>query len=126
MSEEVMKQEKNTMAELSVSERAKTHLLKQLQKQPQMVGVRLSLSKTGCSGLSYVFQLIEAESELDRKISFDELTVYIENKSYPYLKGLEIDFVKESLNHKYVYNNPNQTGACGCGESFTIDDGFSS
>lgn len=107
--------------DLTLSSSAIAHLKKQVSKNMQAKGVRLLLNKTGCSGLSYVFDLIEKEEESDRKFTFDDLTVYIENKSFPYLKGVGIDFVKEGLNNKYVYDNPNQTGACGCGESFTIE-----
>lgn len=106
---------------INLSDSAINHLLKQLAKYPQAKGVRLSLTKTGCSGLSYKFDFVESEMELDRHYQFGNLKVYVDHKSYPYLKGLKIDFVKEGLNHKYIYENPNQTGQCGCGESFTIE-----
>ena len=118
---DIVKTVQSSNKNLDLTEQAKVHLLKQLSKKTSAIGVRLSLSKTGCSGLSYVFDFIEQENDDDRKISFDELSIYIENKSYPFLKGLKIDFVKDGLNNKYIYQNPNQTGECGCGESFTID-----
>tara|TARA_B110000879_G_scaffold184405_1_gene244005 strand:- start:524 stop:895 length:372 start_codon:yes stop_codon:yes gene_type:complete len=119
---EVIKVKRSKAPDLVLTEPAQKYLKKQLVKNSGAIGVQLSLTKTGCSGLSYSFNFIDKEIEIDRKFIFDDLTVYIENKSYPYLKGLNIDFVKEGLNNKYVYSNPNQTGACGCGESFTIDD----
>lgn len=119
---EVVKVKKVAGNDLIVSDAAQNHLIKQLKKNSDAIGVRLSLSKTGCSGLSYVFDFITEEVAQDRKFKFDNLVVYIDNKSFPYLKGLKIDFVKEGLNHKYLYDNPNQTGQCGCGESFTIDE----
>ena len=117
----VQKVERTKTPDLIISNSAQAHLKKQLLKNSNVKGVRLSLNKTGCSGLSYVFDFIEQEEASDRKYAFGELKIYIENKSFPYLKGLNIDFVKEGLNNKYVYTNPNQTGACGCGESFTIE-----
>ncbi len=116
-----VKTRKSLSKELVLSSAAQEHLLKQLSKKTSAIGVRLSLSKTGCSGLSYVFDFIEQENQDDRKIVFADLNIYVDNKSYPYLKGLKIDFVKDGLNNKYIYQNPNQTGECGCGESFTID-----
>jgi len=117
----IVQTKKSLNKELSLTNAAIEHLLKQLSKKTSAIGVRLSLNKTGCSGLSYVFDLVEQENKDDRKIMFNKLSIYIDNKSYPFLKGLKIDFVKDGLNNKYVYQNPNQTGECGCGESFTID-----
>lgn len=112
----------NQVAGLNVSEAALTHLKKQMAKHHQAaVGIRLSLSKTGCSGLSYVFDFVDVSNPADKTFEFDDIKIYVEKSSYPYLKGLYIDFVKEGLSHKFVYQNPNQTGQCGCGESFTIE-----
>lgn len=107
---------------LTLSESALKHVKRHLANNQMAVGLRLSVSKTGCSGLAYVVDFVEKEQASDLQIAIDdELTVYIDKKSYPYLKGSTIDYVKQGLNHKFVFNNPNQTGACGCGESFTID-----
>jgi iron-sulfur cluster assembly protein len=121
MSNEVQTVKSNKVADLTLTEAAQIHLKKQLKKNMGALGVQLSLTKTGCSGLSYAFNFIDAENAQDKKVVFDDLTVYIEHKYYPYLKGLSIDFVRDGLNNKYVYDNPNQKGACGCGESFTIE-----
>ena len=118
---EVVQTSNTKKAALTLSKTALNHMSKQLKSHPEAIGVRLSLNKTGCSGLSYDFEFISEANNNDHKFNFDDVTIYIEHKSYPYLKGLEIDFVKEGLNQKYVYINPNQTGQCGCGESFTID-----
>lgn len=112
--------EQSARAVLHLSEAAKAHLLKSLNAKEGCIGVRLSLSKTGCSGLSYVFDYVQQENPEDKKVTIGELTLYIERKSYPYLKGLSIDFKREGLNQKFIYDNPNQTGQCGCGESFTV------
>ena len=50
----------------------------------------------------------------------DDHLVCIDKSSYPYLKGMHVDYVKQGLNYKFIFNNPNQTGQCGCGESFTV------
>ena len=52
----------------------------------------------------------------------EDCLICIDKASYPYLKGIQIDYVKQGLNQKFVFNNPNQTGQCGCGESFTVDE----
>ena len=83
--------------------------------------LRLSVKKTGCSGLSYVMDYVNTPLPGDIVVPLTApYSVCIEKTSYPYLKGLEMDFVKQVLNTKFVFNNPNQTGQCGCGESFTV------
>lgn len=107
--------------EITLTPAAIRHVLSYLHKQSSK-GIRLSVKKTGCSGLSYVVDYVETPAENDVVLPLDEkYLIYIDKASYPYLKGLEIDYVKEGLNHKFMFKNPNQTGQCGCGESFTVD-----
>lgn len=107
---------------LHLSDNAKRHLLACLSEQNNSKGVRFSVKKTGCSGLSYVVDYVTNVQDTDVILPFaDTYSLYIDRASYPYLKGLHIDYVKQGLNHKFVFDNPNQTGQCGCGESFTVD-----
>ena len=119
--------EKVQASKLSViiSDAAKEHFKKCLSKEPSAIGVRLSLKKSGCSGLAYVLDYIKAPFEDDIVLPLlDEFKMCIDKPSYPFLKGTIIDYVREGLNYKLTYQNPNQTGECGCGESFTIDENF--
>ena len=85
--------------------------------------IRLSVKKTGCSGLSYVMDYVQAPFDQDIVMPLTgALLICIDKASYPYLKGMQVDYVKQGLNQKFVFNNPNQTGQCGCGESFTVDE----
>lgn len=103
------------------SERAKRHVLSYLTKQKDSKGIRLSVKKAGCSGLSYVVDYVEEPQAEDIVLALDDnYLICIDKNSFPYLKGLQIDYVREGLNHELVFNNPNQTGQCGCGESFTV------
>lgn len=83
--------------------------------------LRLSVKKTGCSGLSYVMDYVQAplDDDLTFSLTADRL-ICVEKASYPYLKGLTMDYVKQGIQSKFVFQNPNQTGECGCGESFTV------
>lgn len=117
----VMQHVVNTVPEISFTESAKKHLISYLQKNPEYNGVRLSVKKTGCSGLSYVVDYIVAPLEGDLVMSLDDnYSVSIDKSSYPFLKNMSVDYVKQGLNYKFLFNNPNQTGQCGCGESFTV------
>lgn len=107
---------------LYVTEAATTYLVSCLEKNASFTGIRLSLKKTGCSGLSYVVDYIEEPKDSDFAFPLNEqYQVYIDRSSFPYLKGTVVDYVKENLGSKLVFNNPNQTGECGCGESFTTE-----
>lgn len=108
--------------EVTLSASALAHFLSYLQKQTGSCGVRLSVKKTGCSGLSYVVDYVQMPVEEDIKQPLiNDYWIYIDKKSYPYLKGMSIDYVKQGLNQKLIFKNPNQTGQCGCGESFTVE-----
>lgn len=118
----VVIQHANTVnPEISFSESAIKHLISYLAKKPEHKGIRLSVKKTGCSGLSYVVDYVNApvEGDIMMPLSGDYL-VCVDKSSYPYLKNMQVDYVKQGLNYKFIFNNPNQTGQCGCGESFTV------
>lgn len=120
MSEEV-KQHKSTNPKVTFSSAALEHIRKQLNHQQEVQGLRLSLVQSGCSGYSYVLDFINDIPDDDLVCPIDEnLTVYLERKNLPLLLGTSIDFVKQGLNYKFIYNNPQQKGLCGCGESFTV------
>jgi iron-sulfur cluster assembly protein len=97
------------------------HVVSYLKKQASSRGIRLSVKKTGCSGLSYVVNYVDAPETNDVVLSLSQdYLVCVDKASYPYLKGMQVDYVKQGLNQKFIFNNPNQTGQCGCGESFTV------
>lgn len=111
--------------QITFSATAIKHLLSYLANSSEHKGVRLSVKKTGCSGYSYVVDYVDAVKEQDLEIILAEgYKAYVDRASYPLLKGMNVDYVKQGLNSKFVFNNPNQTGQCGCGESFTADSEF--
>jgi len=120
---DVMQHSSNATPVVRVTEAAKSRILSYMTTQGDCKAVRLSVKKTGCSGLSYVIDYVKAPMEQDIVIPLtDDSVICIDKSSYPYLKGIQIDYVKQGLNQKLVFNNPNQTGQCGCGESFTVDE----
>ena len=122
MSVVIHRHEEKSLPEISFSESATKHIVSYLQKNSEYSGVRLSVKKTGCSGLSYVIDYVLAPLEGDLTLPLTEhYLVCIDKSSYPFLKNMSVDYVKQGLNFKFIFNNPNQTGQCGCGESFTVD-----
>lgn len=83
--------------------------------------VRLSLREAGCSGLEYVFGYADAPEENDLVSEFEGFRLFIDADAYnKALKGVTIDFQQDMLSAAFVFNNPNKTGECGCGKSFTV------
>lgn len=85
-----------------------------------VIGLKVGVKKGGCAGMEYVMEYARAREALDEIVEDKGVTIMIEPKAILFLLGTEIDFVAEKLSEKFVFNNPNQTDACGCGESVTI------
>ncbi len=101
---------------------AARHFQKQLQSSAKLALV-LKVKRSGCSGLSYDLSLADVlPSPVEYELVANALDVpfYLEKQSAAYLKGVKIDFKTEGLQHRLVYINPNETGQCGCGESFSV------
>ncbi len=119
---EVLKHTGQSGTGIILSDAAKEHVIAYLKKQEACKGLRLSVKKTGCSGLAYVMDYVNEAQVEDIAEKVDDLFwIYVDKKSFPYLKDLHIDYVKQGINYKMVFQNPNQTGQCGCGESFTVE-----
>lgn len=92
-----------------------------LADKPAAAGVRFGVRKTGCSGYAYEVEIAERIGEGDQVIEQDGITLVVDRKSLPLVDGTRIDFARNGLNAAFVFSNPNVTGECGCGSSFTVD-----
>lgn len=105
---------------ISVTPAAVEHFQRQLLKTGKQ-GIRISLKESGCTGYMYVIEEVEGPESGDvTKLLDGDVTLYIDPRNIPALRGTEIDFTKQGLNQNLVMNNPNVKDACGCGESFSI------
>ena len=100
---------------------ARTRMQQFLGAHPQAAGVRFGVRKTGCSGYAYVVDIAERIAANDQVIEQDGVKLVIDGDSLALVDGTEIDFARQGLNSTFVFRNPNSTGECGCGESFTVD-----
>lgn len=91
-----------------------------LQNRGKGLGLRVGVKTTGCSGLAYVLEFVDELHEDDQVFEDHGLKLIVDGKSLVYIDGTELDFVKEGLNEGFQFNNPNVSGECGCGESFTV------
>lgn len=88
------------------------------QGVPADYGLRVGVKGGGCSGFSYILGFDERK-EKDQVFAIEGINVYIERSHAMYLLGMEIDWHEGLNNRGFVFNNPNATDTCGCGESFS-------
>ena len=84
------------------------------------VAVKLGVKNGGCAGMAYTMDYINEVSQNDEVIKIDDITLVIDPKAILFLLGTEMDYEESTLNSGFIFNNPNQTDACGCGESVTL------
>jgi iron-sulfur cluster assembly protein len=84
------------------------------------VGVKLSTPRRGCSGLAYSVDYVTQEVPFDEKIETPGGNFYVDGASILYLVGSTMDWKEDDFAAGFVFANPNATGTCGCGESFTV------
>lgn len=85
------------------------------------VGLRVGVKNGGCAGQEYVLEYAEAAAPLDEVVEDKGVTILVDPKAVLFLIGTEVDYEVSRLAAKFTFNNPNQTDACGCGESVTIE-----
>ncbi len=84
------------------------------------VALRVGIKNGGCAGQEYTFAYAETIGPMDEVVEDKGVTILIEPKAVLFLIGSEVDYEMSKLSSKFVFRNPNQTDACGCGESVTI------
>jgi len=105
---------------ISVTERAAKKIQQVLNRRGKGLGIRIGIKTTGCSGLAYVLEYVDNPQDTDQCIECLGCQLFVDPKSSVYIKGLEVDYVRNGLNEGFEFNNPNERDKCGCGESFRI------
>src|SRR5918998_5923528 len=85
-----------------------------------IVGLRVGVKNGGCAGMSYTMEYAESMSPTDEVVEDKGVTVLVDPKAVLFLLGTQMDVQTTKLSSGFVFNNPNQTSACGCGESVAI------
>ena len=83
------------------------------------IGLRLTVTAGGCSGYSYGLYFDDSTDPNDHTIEADGFNIYVDANSYPMLNGASVDYVDSLQGSGFKIENPNATGTCGCGSSFT-------
>ena len=93
--------------------------LKQQQNLPETTFLRMGVRGGGCSGLSYALEFDTELGPHDKQFEIDGITVVVDRKSYIYLNGTTLDYVKQGLTGGFTFINPQAKSSCGCGTSFS-------
>ena len=108
-------------AALTLTEAAHARIASLMERAPEgTVGVKLSTPQRGCSGLAYSVDYVSEADPLDEKIPTPGGDLYVDAGSVLYLIGSTMDWQEDDFAAGFTFDNPNATGTCGCGESFTI------
>jgi iron-sulfur cluster assembly protein len=104
---------------LTESAAARVKALMAGRTQPA-IGLRVGLRTAGCSGMAYTMEFAAEKGKFDEVVEDKGVTIFIDPKALMFLIGTTMDYVDEKLQSGFVFNNPNEKGRCGCGESFHV------
>ena len=90
------------------------------KSEGRYIGVRVGVKNGGCAGMSYTMDYAESVGSLDEVVEDRGVRILIDPKAVMFLIGPEMDYTREKLSARFIFKNPNQTEACGCGESVVI------
>jgi iron-sulfur cluster assembly protein len=102
----------------AAAERIKT-LIERSEKP--VLGLRVGVSNKGCSGMSYSIEYVTEEKPFEDKVEDKGVRLYIDPMALMFIVGSEMDYREDKLQAGFVFENPNATAHCGCGESFTVN-----
>lgn len=105
---------------VSLTQPAVDRVKSYLDARGKGVGLRVGIKKTGCNGYAYVVNYADEIDDSDVVFEDQGVKVIVDKESLELIDGTEVDFVKEGLNEAFRFRNPNVTGECGCGESFSV------
>lgn len=105
---------------VSLTSAAADHARRFLLSREHGLGIRVGVRTTGCSGMAYTLEFVDALDEGDQTFESFGVNLFVSKKDLPYIDGMSLDYQKQGLNEGFAFINPNESARCGCGESFTV------
>lgn len=108
---------------MTLTESAANHikgLMASAPKGEEFTGLRVGVTASGCSGLSYSLEYAKEAQPMDVLVEDKGVKVYVDPKAQMYIAGMEMDYFEDKFESGFTFNNPNATGHCGCGKSFKV------
>ncbi|AMW35060.1 iron-sulfur cluster assembly accessory protein [Haematospirillum jordaniae] len=91
------------------------------RSEKPMIGLRVGIKTRGCSGMSYVVEYAEEKKPFEEVIEDKGVTILVDPMALMFVLGATMDYRVDKFSSGFVFDNPNETGRCGCGESFSVD-----
>jgi iron-sulfur cluster assembly protein len=108
-------------AAITLTDAANARIAELMARAPEgAIGVKLSTPRRGCSGLAYSVDYVTEANPMDERIETPSGTFFVDGASILYLIGSTMDWKEDDFAAGFTFDNPNATGSCGCGESFTV------
>lgn len=104
---------------LTEAARMRLHHLLQARGKPS-AGIRIGVKAKGCSGLQYTLTYADEKKITDEEMAEEDLTLFIDSQALLFILGTRMDFVDDTMQSGFVFENPNEKGKCGCGKSFHV------
>ena len=108
------------MIEITESASRELQRIMEQEEHPEGSALRLYVQGGGCAGMSYGMKFEQEPTAADRTFESNGVTIYLDPKSYLFLKGIRMDFKESLMGRGFVFENPNASGSCGCGTSFSV------
>lgn len=105
---------------LRLTDAAASRVKALMSNRPSVKGLKIGVKKGGCAGMEYTMSWAEEIGKFDEVIEENGAVVIVDPGAILYLIGTEMDYKTDKLSSQFVFNNPNQKGACGCGESVDL------
>lgn len=105
---------------ISLTDAAQRKIVQTLKRRGSGIGIRVGVRTTGCSGLAYVLEYVDAPHKDDQCFDCGNCKIFVDPKSCSYLQGMTVDYVRQGLNEGFEFRNPNERDRCGCGISFRV------
>lgn len=105
---------------ITLTQAARERVSDIMSTKPDAKGIRIGVKNGGCAGMEYTIDLVEEAIVGEDKVEVPEGTVYVAPQAVLFLLGTQLDFEVTKLRTGFVFNNPNQSSACGCGESVEL------
>ena len=106
---------------VTLTDKAALHVQSLMNKaESDVIGLRVGIKTTGCSGMQYDVQFATEQKPFEDKVEEKGVTLFIDPTAVMFLIGSEMDWQEDKFAARFVFNNPNETERCGCGESFSV------
>ncbi|SBT81994.1 Protein SufA [secondary endosymbiont of Trabutina mannipara] len=112
--------EKKILIGVTLTKSAIRQINKLIEADPNMLGLRFSIKKSGCAGLVYFMEKVTQINSSDIVYEHDGARLYVPMKAMPFIDGTVLDYIQEGVNYVFKFNNPKAKSTCGCGKSFGI------